>query len=31
MLLISPTGAMLRIFRGELDAAAVLAWELCRP
>jgi hypothetical protein len=31
MLLISPTGAMLRIFRGEPDPSAALAWTLRRP
>jgi hypothetical protein len=29
MLMVTPTGSMLRAFRGGLDQGAVVAWSLC--
>jgi len=29
MLMVTPTGSMLRMFRGGLDQGAVVAWSLC--
>jgi hypothetical protein len=29
--MVTRTSARLRVYRGEIDRGAVLAWDLCRP